>query len=231
MPNLLESLGHGSIATSPTPPLTPTSATAEELFFRVPSTNSIALGSPSDPSIRRMPTIPAARPKATPFLAPGDNGTPGFLAGRGYFDIPVTEKLPPATRPSRRRSSTASGASIFSQQEQEDWTIEKTDFGNGGLKNAVEASQDPSEKVYVGTLGFGTDTLDEATKVAIEGRLREDHNCLVAYTSNANFDGHYNHYCKEVCLSVTRTTFSNANIFQVLWPVFHYLIPDHPKSK
>ncbi|KAI5812463.1 glycosyltransferase family 20-domain-containing protein [Pyronema omphalodes] len=122
--------------------------------------------------------------------------------------------MAPATRSSRRRSSAASGASIFSQQEQEDWTIEKTDFGNGGLKNAVEASEDPSEKVYVGTLGFGTDTLDEATKVAIEGRLREDHNCLVAYTSNADFDGHYNHYCKEV-----------------LWPVFHYLIPDHPKSK
>ncbi|KAA8905565.1 glycosyltransferase family 20-domain-containing protein [Sphaerosporella brunnea] len=117
-------------------------------------------------------------------------------------------------RPGRRRSSTSASSGYSSDYEEENWTIEKTDFGNGGLKNAVEAATDISEKVYVGTLGYGTDGLDESKKVAIEGRLREDYHCLVAFTSDADFDGHYNHYCKEV-----------------LWPVFHYLIPDHPKSK
>ncbi|TGZ78943.1 hypothetical protein EX30DRAFT_355878 [Ascodesmis nigricans] len=95
--------------------------------------------------------------------------------------------------------------------------IEKTDYGNGGLKNAVEAAiaaGHPGEMCYVGTLGYGADELDESTKVVIEGKLREDYNCAVAYASDADFDGHYNHYCKEV-----------------LWPVFHYQIPDHPKSK
>ncbi|KAI5838918.1 glycosyltransferase family 20-domain-containing protein [Morchella snyderi] len=97
------------------------------------------------------------------------------------------------------------------------WHIERTDQGNGGLKNAVEAAIAGGtlhDKTWVGTLGFPTDSLDESVKVAIEGRLREDCDSIVAFPSDKDFDGHYNHYCKEI-----------------LWPVFHYQIPDHPKSK
>lgn len=199
MPNLLESLGHSTLVSSPTPPLTPTLPGGEELFFRIPNSHGLALGSPSDPSSApRRVMSRGVRPKATPFL-PVDMGSAGSgkLMDNGYFDIPVSSAT--TERPGWRRSS-ASGASTCSM-EQENWTIEKTDFGNGGLKNAVEASTDPSEKVYVGTLGHGTDDLDESTKVAIEGHLREDDNCLIAFTSNADFDGHYNHYCKEVCFA------------------------------
>lgn len=205
VPNLLHSLGHTAVATatatSPTPPLTPVTPGDEELFYSVRGAEGVPLGSPSDPSFQpRKATVPKrapVRPKATPFArAVMDSGGSERTAD-GYFSIPTAEQ-----RPGRRRSS-ASGSS---HSEEEEWTIEKTDFGNGGLKNAVEAASDPSEKVYVGTLGFGTDGLDESAKVVIEGRLREDHECLVAYTSDADFDGHYNHYCKEVRLLADETT-------------------------
>ena len=235
MPNLLESLGRGS---SPTPPLTPSAMpSGEELFFRILNRDT-ALGSPSDPSRaarRTAPSAAAVRPKATPFLpiggdSPTAEGGGGKAADSGYFDLPIGSVGP--DRPTRRRPSAASGGSA-DPTGSEDWVVEKTDFGNGGLKHAVEASSDPSEKVYVGTLGFGTDDIDESTKVAIEGRLREDYSCLVAFTSNADFNGHYEHYCKEVCARpISLRCLLRANhCLQVLWPVFHYLIPDHHKSK
>jgi hypothetical protein len=207
MPNLLQSLGHTSLtATSPTPPLTPTTPGGEELFFRVHGTEGMPLGSPSEPSFIPRKTLAAKkviRPKATPFILPAGLGSVGNgdASGDGYFAIPTATMT--SERPSRRRSSTSTSSAYSTDYEEENWTIEKTDFGNGGLNNAVEASTDSSEKVYVGTLGYGTDALDEGKKVAIEGRLREDHNCLVAFTSDADFDGHYNHYCKEVCVTIT----------------------------
>ncbi|KAG0125771.1 glycosyltransferase family 20-domain-containing protein [Tuber indicum] len=99
----------------------------------------------------------------------------------------------------------------------EPWRIKRTGLGNGGLTNAVEAAISSGvleDKTWVGTLGFPTDGLEESMKVAIEGRLREDYDSLVAFPKDKDFDSHYKHYCKEV-----------------LWPVFHYQIPDHPKSK
>ena len=197
IPNLLSTLGHPIVEPSgtQTPPLTPGSAAEEELFFRLLGLQNQSMGSPSNPSFvpRRevKPKSKPTRPKATPFI-PLDSNSGSDPASDGYFSIPVVKQA------GRRRSS-----AISEPTEEVDWVIEKTDVGNGGLNNAVEASTDPRENIYVGTLGFGTDFLDETAKVEIEGRLREDHNCLVAYTSDADFDGHYNHYCKEVCLPLT----------------------------
>ena len=215
VPNLLESLGRGPSVSSPTSPLLspPTVPGGEELFFRIPDCGT-ALGSPSDPSraTRRAAPPPSAaaaavRPSPAPFR-PVDPGSPATERrrrsdGNGYFDIPVGSAAP--DRPNQPDQPTRC------RPPEEDWAVEKTDFGNGGLRNAVEASSDPSEKVYVGTLGFGTDDIDEPTKAAIEGRLREDHSCLVAYASNADFDGHYEHYCKEVCLCPSQRRLPHAN--------------------
>lgn len=89
--------------------------------------------------------------------------------------------------------------------------------GNGGLTNAVRATFDTdtgSEKIWVGTLGFPTDALADSTKDEIHDRLENEYEALTVYLLDRDFDGHYAHYCKVM-----------------LWPVFHYQIPDHPKSK
>lgn len=89
--------------------------------------------------------------------------------------------------------------------------------GNGGLTNAVRAAIDNKcmeDVLTVGLIGFPTDTLDDDKKTEIYEKLEEEHDALTVFVSDKDFDGHYAHYCKTI-----------------LWPVFHYIIPDHPKSK
>lgn len=212
-PNLHDALG----AIDPTPPTTP--GPNDDLFFKIQTPfHNVPLGSPSDPSVRQPGGLPlkisALKNATAPALPSGP--LPGKTEDTNdYFTIPA--RPVPGRRP--KRNSTASDRSSFSRDSRDElnWMIEKTDYGNGGLKNAVEAAVNagyPGEMVYVGTLGYGTTDVDESTKVNIEGKLREDYNCAVAFVDDKDFDGHYAHYCKEV-----------------LWPVFHYQIPDHPKSK
>jgi trehalose-phosphatase len=89
--------------------------------------------------------------------------------------------------------------------------------GNGGLSNAIRAAVDNKrikDVLAVGLVGFPTDSLNEDKKTEIYEKLEEEHDALAVYVSDKDFDGHYTHYCKTI-----------------LWPVFHYIIPDHPKSK
>ena len=97
------------------------------------------------------------------------------------------------------------------------FTVEQAIHGNGGLYNAIEAASDASllaEKTWVGTIGMPTDALDANVKSNIAETLEHDHESLAVFVDDNDFDGHYSHYCKTI-----------------LWPVFHYQIPDHPKSK
>lgn len=196
IPNLLQTLGRSLSSTNePTPPLTPTAAgspTREELFFKLANPENAPLGSPSEPSFARKLNQPKSRPRSPP-TASTDNNEEGQGPGDGYFALP-----PAPTRYREKRRSSASERPFKGKT----WHIEKTDQGNGGLKNAVEAAIAAGslhDKTWVGTLGFPTDGLDEGVKVAIEGRLREDCDSIVAFPSDKDFDGHYNHYCKEVC--------------------------------
>lgn len=59
-----------------------------------------------------------------------------------------------------------------------------------------------------------TDALSKYTKSAIAEKLEDEYDSLTVYVSDGDFDGHYTHFCKTI-----------------LWPVFHYQIPDNPKSK
>lgn len=97
-----------------------------------------------------------------------------------------------------------------------DWTIESAEQGNPGLRNAVRSFSDPGldDTVWVGTLGMPTDALDTHVKSEIAETLEDKYSSLAVYVSDADFDGHYSHFCKTI-----------------LWPVFHYQIPDNPKSK
>ncbi|KAK8138542.1 alpha-alpha-trehalose-phosphate synthase subunit [Apiospora sp. TS-2023a] len=98
------------------------------------------------------------------------------------------------------------------------WRIVHSDQGNGGLRNAAEAAlRDGYEGEYtwVGTLGMPTDALEGTQqRDDIHDRLLTEYNMLTVFCSDKDFDGHYSHFCK-----------------QILWPVFHYQIPDNPKSK
>ncbi|CAI6341471.1 unnamed protein product [Periconia digitata] len=97
------------------------------------------------------------------------------------------------------------------------WTVVPAVQGNGGLSNAINASVEHGtmkDVMTVGTVGFSTDALVEHKKVEIHDKLLEDHKALAVFISDKDSDGHYGHYCKTI-----------------LWPVFHYVIPDHPKSK
>ncbi|CAG8950402.1 hypothetical protein HYFRA_00006895 [Hymenoscyphus fraxineus] len=98
------------------------------------------------------------------------------------------------------------------------WTVVPADQGNGGLRNAVQAAVrngNLNDKIWVGTLGMPTDVLEDTRqKQDIEDRLATEYDSLTVFCKDSDFDGHYTHYCK-----------------QILWPVFHYQIPDNPKSK
>ncbi|KAK3393347.1 glycosyltransferase family 20 protein [Podospora didyma] len=98
------------------------------------------------------------------------------------------------------------------------WKVVSADQGNGGLRNAAEAAAREGklgEYTWVGTLGMPTDALNGTQQLQdIEDRLATEHDMLPVFCSDKDFDGHYSHFCK-----------------QILWPVFHYQIPDNPKSK
>ncbi|OJJ42986.1 hypothetical protein ASPZODRAFT_136859 [Penicilliopsis zonata CBS 506.65] len=98
-----------------------------------------------------------------------------------------------------------------------DWTVEPAEQGNGGLRNAVRSANDAGylqDKLWVGTLGMPTDVLSQTTRDDISEKLEDEYKSLTVYVSDSDFDGHYTHFCKTI-----------------LWPVFHYQIPDNPKSK
>ncbi|KAK3488530.1 glycosyltransferase family 20-domain-containing protein [Neurospora crassa] len=101
---------------------------------------------------------------------------------------------------------------------QADWKIVSADQGNGGLRNAAEAAARDGklgEYTWIGTLGMPTDALQGTQQLQdIDDRLATEHDMLAVFCSDKDFDGHYSHFCK-----------------QILWPVFHYQIPDNPKSK
>ncbi|KAJ2991042.1 hypothetical protein NUW58_g2668 [Xylaria curta] len=98
------------------------------------------------------------------------------------------------------------------------WRIVNADQGNGGLRNAAEAAARDGyngEFTWVGTLGMPTDALEGTQqKNDICDRLATEFSMLPVFCSDKDFNGHYSHFCK-----------------QILWPVFHYQIPDNPKSK
>ena len=59
-----------------------------------------------------------------------------------------------------------------------------------------------------------TDALDEERKIEISDKLQTDHDSLAVFPTDGDLNGHYSHFCKTI-----------------LWPIFHYQIPDNPKSK
>ncbi|RUO95771.1 glycosyltransferase family 20-domain-containing protein [Jimgerdemannia flammicorona] len=125
-----------------------------------------------------------------------------------------SKKLPPlgVSHLPREKRSSQDNAEVFAEAP---WTVETGTSGNIGLHNAVRAvSGKLSTQVWVGTLGMPTDALTDKTRADIESKFIIDYNSFPVIVPDTEFEGHYSQYCK-----------------QVLWPTFHYVVPDDSKNK
>ncbi|KAK4167148.1 glycosyltransferase family 20-domain-containing protein [Cladorrhinum sp. PSN259] len=177
--------------------------------------------------------LPPLETTSDGFRAPADRSSPTW-GGRPDQPMSRANSPPPSSlidNKSLLRKATDLGRagitqpSALSRSESHDrvfasanWKIINADQGNGGLRNAAEAAFRDGHLghyTWVGTLGMPTDALQNTQQLQdIEDRLATEHDMLPVICSDKDFDGHYSHFCK-----------------QILWPVFHYQIPDNPKSK
>lgn len=133
---------------------------------------------------------------------------------RAYDELQRQRQHARASPKSRSQSRTGSpGDQSFKNKT---WTIEPAVQGNGGLTNAAReaATQGDFDITFVGTVGFATDSIPQSVKEDIEDTLHNDHDSSAVFVKDKDLDGHYSHFCKTI-----------------LWPIFHYQVPDHPKSK
>ncbi|OAL70081.1 alpha,alpha-trehalose phosphate synthase subunit TPS3 [Trichophyton violaceum] len=173
---------------------------------------------PSDPHSPRWGSPGAFnQPKAQALAPPSSSILNHALGQESASELSRTEPtvLPPSpVRPSIEPGSQPSQESVFESAE---WTVQPSEQGNGGLLNAIRSAVDwpyMKDKLWVGTLGMPTDALHDKQKEAIAEKLAADYESLTIFVSDNDFDSHYLHFCK-----------------MILWPVFHYQIPDNPKSK
>lgn len=122
---------------------------------------------------------------------------------------------------SRERAKTSQNTNSSNKKSDPRWEqpykIVPAVQGNGGLNNAIRAAVNAEithDCHAVGLIGFPTDDIDKNKQNELHEKLEDEHSALPVFVSNKDYDGHYAHYCKTI-----------------LWPVFHYVIPDHPKSK
>ncbi|KAK6464974.1 regulatory subunit of alpha,alpha-trehalose-phosphate synthase [Scheffersomyces coipomensis] len=97
------------------------------------------------------------------------------------------------------------------------WNIQFADKGNLSLTKAVKLSQEAgviNKTTWVGTLAMPSDAVPESVIANIGKALSDEYNCEAVFPNDITFQGHYKSFCK-----------------QILWPTFHYQIPDDPKSK
>ncbi|KAJ2140871.1 Trehalose-6-P synthase/phosphatase complex subunit [Coemansia sp. RSA 678] len=93
------------------------------------------------------------------------------------------------------------------------FTVEHLNVGNIGLFNAVNASLDLfAERVWIGELGITTEGWSEERKTAVSNRLLDEFETLPVFVSDTEFEGHYSRFSK-----------------QLIWPAFHYIMPEMPQ--
>lgn len=97
------------------------------------------------------------------------------------------------------------------------WSVVAARKGNDGLVEAIRSAANVgyfNYTMWVGTLGANIDRLEYSDRTAIELKLEDDYEALVVLVCDQDFEGHYKHFCKAI-----------------LWPIFHYQVPDNPRSK
>lgn len=95
------------------------------------------------------------------------------------------------------------------------WKVVEFDKGNGSLINSIESARDKNlgEFTWMGTISIPSNIVPENIKCDISNELAANYNSNVIFLDDEVFQGHYQSFCK-----------------QILWPIFHYQIPDNPKS-
>lgn len=110
-------------------------------------------------------------------------------------------------------SECSAGAINIVPGTDDEFVIEHLNVGNIGLVNAVNASLDMfAERVWIGELGISTDDWSEERKQAVSNKLLDEVETYPVFVSDKEFDGHYNRFSK-----------------QLIWPAFHYIMPEMPR--
>jgi len=221
-----DAFGQASLFAQPTPPRTPApNQEHEEFFSQLQPSAATHFIKPHDPrSLVRSDSHVPEWGSGLFFNQPRSRATdlpPNTILQYGAGQAKEEERVRPARKERKKSSPKGRRATRSSSQEKhfwgQEWTIEPAVQGNGGLANAVRAAINAGtmeDILWVGTVGFPTDVLEDHVKTEIQEKLESEYDALPVYVSDSDFDGHYAHYCKTI-----------------LWPVFHYQIPDHPKSK
>ncbi|KAK3309804.1 glycosyltransferase family 20 protein [Chaetomium strumarium] len=200
-----------------TPPVTPTDEKKPEHAF----TNENGLRvhiPPGEPGALRAPadrSSPTWGGRADQPMSRANSPPPPLLIEQSGLRAKAKELGRRGVTQPRSLARSDSHDRVFAHA---DWKVVNADQGNGGLRNAAEAAAREGklgEYQWVGTLGMPTDALKGTQQLQdIQDTLATEHDMLLVNCSDKDFDGHYSHFCK-----------------QILWPVFHYQIPDNPKSK
>ncbi|KAF9159812.1 hypothetical protein DFQ26_006154, partial [Actinomortierella ambigua] len=119
---------------------------------------------------------------------------------------------PSALGSMQQRRTSLDSAKVFAEAP---WTVERSHGGNIGLQNAINSIQGQlNKRIWIGTLGMATDTLTDRTRGDIRAELALNYSSIPVFVHDHDFEGHYHQFCK-----------------QVLWPIFHYVLPDNLRSK
>lgn len=97
------------------------------------------------------------------------------------------------------------------------WKVSKFDQCNGSLINSIELARKSGivdgDLKWVGAVSMPSNIVPDHVKADISNELKENYDSSVVFLDDEVFEGHYKSFCK-----------------QILWPIFHYQIPDNPKS-
>jgi trehalose 6-phosphate synthase/phosphatase len=210
------------------------------------------LAAQQNPSARHPPT-PGLEDKLFDFRNESPSQPPVQPKSRARH-AEEKKKLPPLNTSQPKdlqRRKSIDTARVFAEAP---WTIVPCKAGNIGLQNAINSvSSQLEQHVWIGTLGMPTETLEDKTRADIKSKFIVEHNCYPVMAPDAEFEGHYEHYCKQVrkidfgsslfehawftlmayvsCPELPCLSANPKITLQVLWPNFHYVMLENPKSK
>jgi trehalose-6-phosphate synthase/trehalose-6-phosphatase len=95
------------------------------------------------------------------------------------------------------------------------WKVSESAKGNGSLINSVDGAKESgvADFKWVGAISMASNIVPDSIKGEITSELSKNYNSDAIFIDDEVFQGHYHSFCK-----------------QILWPIFHYQIPDNPNS-